>query len=621
MISLRHKLSLGFGVLLGTVIVVGVQSIRVMDELGKSVGVVLQENYRSVVACQDMKESLERLDSSAQLSMLGDRAKGLEMASANFKKFEQALSVELENITLPGEGEKAERARGFYGRYKKELPKIFEPAFPQAAKKEHYFQTLLPLFNETKEMTQQILEMNQQNMVDANNAAIEKGAKARRRMLILIFSVALLSLGIVWIVRTWILRPIQSFTNSAREIERGNLDLTVPVLSKDEIGGLAEAFNSMAARLREYRRSDRAKLARVQHATQLAIDSFPDPVAVISPDGTVDMANPSAARILGLAPGKTVQDANADWLPKIIAESRQGRTVHPETYEKAVQAFEHGQEKFFMPQATPIWDDEHQQIVGVILALSDVTGLRKTDEAKSNLLSTVSHELKTPLTSIRMAVHLLLEEKIGPLLPEQSDLLVDARDDLDRLHKIIEGILDIARIESGRVEMKLQKMSPFQIAQASAAPLEAAFRDKHIDFELDVPPELPEVWADPSRINLVLTNLLSNALKFTAAGGEVRVSAAEDDRMVAFTVRDNGAGIPQAYRGRIFEKFFRVPGQKAESGAGLGLAIAKEVVEAHGGTIGCESREGKGSAFSFTLKRADQADPADKSGSAAVKNG
>jgi len=147
---------------------------------------------------------------------------------------------------------------------------------------------------------------------------------------------------------------------------------------------------------------------------------------------------------------------------------------------------------------------------------------------------------------------------------------------------------------------------PMNVIQTTTAQMEAAFQDKRIALSIDAPPELPEVWADPSRIHLVLMNLLSNALRFTSHGGEVNVRASEADEMILFSVQDNGVGIPKKYRSRIFEKFFRVPGQKSESGAGLGLAIAKEVVEAHGGTIGCESTEGKGSTFSFTLPRADK---------------
>jgi signal transduction histidine kinase len=263
-----------------------------------------------------------------------------------------------------------------------------------------------------------------------------------------------------------------------------------------------------------------------------------------------------------------------------------------------------GQLRFFLPQAVPIMDTGGR-LLGVTLVLSDVTNLRRLDEMKSGMLSVVSHELKTPLTSIRMASHLLLEERIGPLNAKQTELLMAARDDADRLQKIIEDLLDIGRLESGGVKLDLQSEPAERLVSEVVTPLETAFHDKGLDLEVDVPMETPAVLADPARINHVFSNLLSNALKFTPAGGRVRISAQPLEKYVRFIVEDTGIGIPPEYLGRVFERFYRVPRPGQPGGAGLGLAIAKEIVEAHGGTIAVESKVSQGSRFSFTLQRAD----------------
>jgi two-component system, NtrC family, sensor histidine kinase KinB len=238
--------------------------------------------------------------------------------------------------------------------------------------------------------------------------------------------------------------------------------------------------------------------------------------------------------------------------------------------------------------------------------LGDVTNLRRLDEMKSELLSVVSHELKTPLTSIRMASHLLLEERVGPLNNKQTELLMAAREDADRLQTIIEDLLDIGRLESGRVKLDFKPTSPGQLIDQAVTPLQAAFHDRGVGLKVDVPLDVPEVLADATRIDHVFTNLLTNALKFTDPGGDVRIFTETLPDAVRFVVADTGVGIPRDQQARVFERFFRVPRANQPPGAGLGLAIAKEIVEAHGGRISVQSQEGEGSQFSFTLQRGDQ---------------
>jgi signal transduction histidine kinase len=249
--------------------------------------------------------------------------------------------------------------------------------------------------------------------------------------------------------------------------------------------------------------------------------------------------------------------------------------------------------------------DEDRNLLGVTLLLADVTNLRRIDEMKSGMLSVVSHELKTPLTSIRMAVHLLLEERIGPLTPKQTEILVAARDDSTRLHQIIENLLDMGRMRAGRASMNLAPVQPERMATDAVESVEAAYADKGVRLTVDIPPDLPPVLADVERLEHVFANLLGNALKYTPAGGEVTVSAAPAEEDVQFGVADTGPGIAREHLPRLFERFYRVPGQPGASGVGLGLAIAKDIVEAHGGRIWVESEPGEGARFSFTVRRAD----------------
>ena len=612
MFGLRQKVLLGFGGLLVIMAVIGTQSIVLLSELGQSIDIILQGDYRSVVACQKMKESLQLIESSIEFSLIESSIefspverteKARELVKFNAMQFDSALNDELKYINLPGEKEMAEQLHALYEKHKQKYPAIFDETLSNEQHKQIYLNELHPLYEEAIKTADEILQMNQENMAVAGEEVKQKADSTVKRMYIMLVAGAVLALIFVIFVRRWILLPLKTLTDSVREIEHGNLDLAVPVKSHDELAEFAHAFNAMAAHLRDVRQGDQARLIRTQRTTQLALDSLPDAVAVLSPDGNVEMVNNNAMALFALKPGDRADSPHAPWLSALWSAAREQQSVQQKGYESAIQIFEQGEEKFFLPHAVSIWDEE-KRLVGITVVLADVTHLRKLDELKSGLLSTTSHELKTPLTSLQMAIHLLLEGRTGAISPRQTELLEAARSDVDRLRGIVENILDFSRIEAGRVRMDMRKIPALELIAAAAEPMRAAYKNHNVSLELENGVQLPEVWADPNRISLVFSNLLSNAMKYTPAGGMVRMAAAAEGATVRFSVSDNGKGILEPHRERIFEKFFRVPGQKTE-GAGLGLAIAREITEAHGGKIQCESTAGKGSVFTFTLKRAD----------------
>jgi len=605
MLGLRQKISLGFGVLLVIIVVIGTQSILHLSQLGVSIDVILRENYRSVLACQQMKEALERIDSGVLFILLGHEREGDELVRKNQAAFEKSLHAELSNITLPAEGEKAARLRDLFKQYETLLKSVTDPAQPMELRNQAYFIRLLPLFGQIKDQADEILQLNQQNMSDANDRARRSAASARRRMYVFLSAGTALAVVFIFFTRKWILRPIHRLIRSADEIRRGNLDLVVASKSRDEIGHLSEAFNAMAASLREFRRTDQAKLLRIQRATQQAFDSLPDAVAVVGTDERVEIATESARTVFGLKTGVAIGDLPFGWMSEICRDAlRNGRTAALEG-EKAIQQFVRGEERYYRPEAVPILDNEHLT-TGVILVLKDVTQLRQQDEIKRSVVRTVSHQLNTPLTSVRMAIHLLLGEKVGGLNEKQAELLMSAREDSDRLHKILDSLLDLSRFESGKARMEFKALSPQSIVMDASEPFRRAAQDRGVSLVAEVARDLPEVWADTTRISHAFGNLLSNALKHTSPGGRITLTAETGEAWVRFHVSDTGEGIPAVFLSRVFEPFFRVPGRRNETGAGLGLAIVKEIVEAHGGTVGVESREGKGASFSFTLRRADR---------------
>jgi PAS domain S-box-containing protein len=464
----------------------------------------------------------------------------------------------------------------------------------------------LPLFQQIKATADDILQMNQQNMYDANQQARKTAAAARQRMVVLLIVAAVVAVGFMFFTGKWIVRPISRLRRSADEIARGNLDLVVQKDAGDEIGQLSESFNAMAESLREFRRSGRARLLRIQRSTQHAFDNLPEAIAVLDSEGEVEVATRTAVSIFGLKPGSSVRDAVPDSLPSLLQEClSSGRTAEPQTDRAFVQRFVDREERYYRPKAVPIIDGAGN-VTGAVLILADVTRQREQDELKRSVISTVSHQLKTPLTSIRMAIYLLLEEKIGSLTEKQADLLITARDDAERLHGIVEELLDISRLESVRVSAgRWPAVHSDMLVLDAVEPFRRAAQDKGVTLTVQLPNDLPEVRVDAMEVNHVFANLLANALKYTPPGGTVTVSACAEDKYVRFFVADSGVGIPEEYRERVFDQFFRVPCQESGNGAGLGLSIARRIIEAHGGLIKAESREGGGSVFDFTLPRGD----------------
>jgi signal transduction histidine kinase len=623
MFGLRQKLIFGFGGVLFVLLTVSALGIAVTQAYRNELDTFLRENYASMIYGQRMIAAIEPFEDASKAASIS-----LASGKESIKQFDDNLLAEDRNITLhPQEDQYAgsltrlwlgknagvpftksdkDRGEGLRGDYLRLLdPGTAADVRAQAlARAEQQW----PL---AQRLSQQIIDLNLDNMQPLNSRVRAMGAHASQWMIALSGIAAVLATLFTVLVGRSILQPVRALTRSAREIEQGNLDLVVQVKSRDELYQLAEAFNSMAATLRGFRRTDRAKLIRTQRTTQLAVNSLPDAIAIVNPEGTIELANDTAQKLFNLSPGKSVGDIREHRLGEIYKEvAIEQKPWQPKGYDAAIEVYDQGgQLRYFLPQAMPIVDGPDKHLIGVTLVLGDVTNLRKLDEMKSGLLSVVSHELKTPLTSIRMASHLLLEERVGPLNNKQSELLMAARDDAARLQTIIEGLLDLGRLQSGGVKLDLHSQSPEKLIHQATSPLQASFHDRGIHLDIEVPSETPSVLVDATRIDHVFSNLLTNALKFTNPGGRVRVATETEEDVVRFVVEDNGVGIPAEHLGRVFERFFRVPQPNQPSGAGLGLAIAKEIVEAHGGSIGVRSKAGEGSRFSFTLQRADRQAP------------
>ncbi len=569
---------------------------------------ILRENYDSAQAMVRLNEALERIDSSFQFALAGQEEDARALFRQNWPAYREQLRVEQNNITiLPREQELVDRLVELTRRYEGQGRRFYELPAGDKRRADAYFGTpgLLAVFRAIKQVSGAIHQLNEEHMKQASREAQDTA-----RTSLIVFGVglvltALLGVFTVWRLHSALVKPIEAMTDAATAIGSGQLHRSVPVLSSDEIGHLAGAFNAMTQRLREYRQTNTDRLLRAQQTAQATIDSFPDPVAVIDPEGRVELANQMARRLLGVEPEHDGNPGSVWQPPEPLRQPltdalREQRPFLTERFDQAVSFRLGGEDHFFLPQVRPIRSPSGDTL-GAAVVLNDVTRFRLLDRLKSDLVATVSHELKTPLTSVRLAVHVLLEEAVGPLEPKQVELLVDARENTERLLAMIEHLLALARLEHGREAFQHRPVNPGALLKSAADAAAARAEDRHIQIVLEEASELPAVSVDAERLGHALNNLVDNALTYTEPGGRVTLSAAASDGQVRISVADTGVGIPAEFLPHVFDKFFRVPDQAGPPGTGLGLAIVREIVQAHGGAVACESQQGKGTAFHITL--------------------
>ena len=593
---MKRRIFFGIAPILILVAGIGIYAIILFRSLGGKIDLLLKENYRSVVAGQQMKESLERMDSAAFFTLVGEDARGRQMYQQNEPIFAENLRIEEHNVTLPGEQALADSLHSLFATYSSETARFWNLT-DLNQKRQVYFDTLLPVATRIKDTAQEVIRINEDNMLAENQEARTLSGRSTRYMIL----VGLVGIGAslffaFWLQRS-IVRSVQRLTGVAKELGDGNLDQLVPVTSRDELGQLAQAFNKLAGKLRNYRQVTSDQILQARQVTEIAFSAFPDAVFACSADGKINFLNPSAVKLLA---STETRGRLPDAVIPLMERALKGESDYlPTSFDKAIAMRVDDQEKYFLPRVVGM-RDESGKIFGAVIVLQDVTRFRLLDEVKTNLVSTVSHELKTPLTSVRMGLHLLLEERIGTLTRKQTEILLAAREDSERLLRIINDLLDLARLESNETRQVFETVSPESLINTAINRCEPLAESRGFKLKAQAESGLPLVNVDPRQIHHVFSNLISNAAKHSKFGDTIVVAAQERKGFVRFSVTDNGPGIPKEFQSKLFERFFRLPGSDRE-GVGLGLAITREIVSAHGGSVGVNSSPGEGSEFYFDL--------------------
>ncbi|MES2805163.1 MAG: ATP-binding protein [Bacteroidota bacterium] len=407
-----------------------------------------------------------------------------------------------------------------------------------------------------------------------------------------------------------IANPIKELTASIKEIANKNYSQRVHFMNHNEYGDLAKSFNTMAQKLEEYSNSNLHKLSFEKKRLETLINNMHDPIIGLDNDGLVLFANDEALKIMGLKSedviGKLASSLalTNDLMRSLIIKELESEIKNPRQKSLAMKIFADGKESYFEKETVTITiqstGEDQTTTIGDVIILRNITVFKELDFAKTNFIATVSHELKTPIASIKLSLQLLEKPETGKINEEQEQLIESIKEDSQRLLKITGELLDMAQLETGNIHLSIEKSNPYQMVKYAIDAVKVRADQKEIELIIDGEDELPDVKADNEKTGWVLINFLTNAITYSSNQSKIIVKLKRENSQVVFQVVDSGKGIDKRYKDKVFDKYFQIPGSN-KSGTGLGLAISKEFIEAQSGTIGVECELGLGSTFYFKL--------------------
>ncbi len=575
--------------------------------LGRASDAILQENYRSILAAEKMINDIERQDSGVLLILLHFQDLGLREFRDSEVSFLQWLGRAKDNITEPGEKELVDGIEQNYTQYLHEFSQmrlITETDHDRAVN--FYHDQVPPRFRVVRDTCIKLQSLNHEAMYASSNRARRLAAQAIPLISLIGAAAIILGISFSLFLSRLISRPITELKNAVSHLAQGDYSVQVPVRGSDELALLAEAFNVMAEKLKQFHDMNIDQILAEKRKSEAIIRSVDDGLIVVDENLLITNINPKARSIFGIDPeeglGKHILEVVRDnqIFQALKGSLETGQSPHLAEGED-ILTVQQGEETQHYQTAILPMRSRAGVIPGAVLVLRDITRLRELDRLKSEFVMTASHELRTPLTSIGMSVAMLMESAAAKLTDKERKLLDVCHEEVNRLKALVNDLLDLSKIEAGKLELFFEPVSPSFLSQQAVAMMRNQYESKGINLTDEVPAELPEVQADPNKIVWVLVNLLANAVRYTPAGGHVWLRGELLGDMVQLSVQDDGPGVPREMQSRIFDKFVRLDQGEATSGSGLGLAISKEIIRAHRGVIWLESESGQGSMFNFTL--------------------
>lgn len=583
--KIKTKLRLGFGFLFVVVLFFGAISLFYMNKISVSSKVILKDNYETLSFTRKMRAILD--------------VNNLPLPVTVSEQFAVLLEQESKNITEPGEGAAVAILNVAY-------QNIVDPKATNANRQAAVSKARLQL---------SVIDQLNMNAIVRKNAAAQVAVERASMYLIFAASMCFLILfSFIVNFPGFVANPLREFSEAIKEISKKNYKQRLEFNGSDEFAELATSFNTMTAELNKWESSNLAKVQSEKLRIEAIIEQMQDAIVGLNEKNDVLFMNKVAAQLIGINEKEVIGLNALDLMKK---NDLLNRILQNDGGEKLMKIYADEKESYFQLERrkiiVPSYDENREQAIiqagkeaGEVYILKNITQFKELDEAKTNFIATVSHELKTPISSIKMSLKLMDDERVGSMNPEQKELVQHIKEDCSRLLKITSELLDLAQVETGNLQLNFVKTDPRKIAIYAMDAVRFQAEQRSIELELISRNNLPHVSVDIEKTAWVLINFLSNALRYSSEKSKVVIQVIETGKNIEFSVRDFGKGIDEQYQKRLFDRYFQVPTDgNNKSGSGLGLAISKDFIKAESGEIWVESAIGEGSRFCFSLPVVD----------------
>lgn len=567
---IKTKLTYGIGMLFAIIVLLVILSVKYIGDMSAATRNILADNYQSLDYARGMLRALNEV---------GTDEGALDV-------FADYLDRQQKNVTEVDEAEATARLRTHFERLKREM---------------------------TDEAVRQV-RADLDGIMSLNMASISYksglAGQTSRRVLWWIGIVGGLcgaaGLALLLLFPALITRPIKELTDGIVEISNRNYDKRLSFQGIQEFAEVALSFNNMAEKLAEFRRSTLADLLSSKKFIEAVVNSIHEPIVGLDGNRRILFVNEEALTVLNLKREEVVGSLapelalRNDLLRRLVRE-----LVSPDGHKEPLKIYADDKESYFQAEYIPIrvtdLGEKKAKYIGDVILLKNITEFKELDAAKTTFISTISHELKTPISAILMSLKLLEDERVGQLNEEQRSLADGVKENSERLLGITGELLKMTQVETGKLQLNPKVTKPIELIDYAVNATRVLAERFGCNVEVEYPSgKMPKLFVDSEKVAWVVTNLLSNAIHYSKENSRVVVGAVHKEGTVEIYVQDFGKGIDPRYHQSIFDRYFRVPGTKVQ-GSGLGLAISKDFMEAHGGTIRVESEVGKGSRFTVSF--------------------
>lgn len=612
-INFKTKLYAGLGILVFLIVILWGSGFIFINTLSENSSAIIRNNNRTIFYMQNMEQALTRLHLFTNKRLTEEQPHLTEQEIDSLKdRLYENLNNQIENITEEGENKLSSSLQAKLLLYLDQ----FERFRGEASSDPELYRSMANNYGEIQHLLARITYMNLDAIEQKNARAQQTASNVSLYMAIIGALSTLFALALLMKYPNYIVNPINELIERVKKIADQNYDQRLEFETGDEYEELATAFNTMASRLQEYDSTNLAKLKNEKQRIEAIINQMNEAVIGLDNNRHILFVNNKAMELIGIpreqlvgryAPDVTVK---SDLVGKLIKNlmKEEGGDGNQNDEPDLIKIKSNNRQVYYSRETLPVFmgdeNEKGEKQIGFIITLKNVTQFQEMSEAKSNFIAVVSHELKTPIASINMSLRLLQDERIGSLNKEQVELLDSIKKEARRMKQTTAELLDLSKIETGNIQLNSQSARPLNLLEYAYETMVMQANQKNLDLEIECDKDLPLVRVDLQKSVWVLVNLLSNAIRYTPTLGTIKMKAEDKPRTIQFSVIDNGKGIPDEYRDKIFQKYFQIHSDKNDrGGSGLGLAIAKEFINAQGGEIFVESELGEGSTFYFTLPK------------------